>query len=206
MNKKKINITQVCRKALKIMLALPDAAHSVEHVVRVYDWCRRLAVHYPECDLNVLKVAAYWHDVGYTQLTKDKSDHHLKSGEMVEKYLQKEKADKNFSKRVKQAVLEHSFACRPITTEGKILHDADKLSLTEEHAMLDVLDGFKDGYHHQFFNASEVKKATTSWLKKDKKGQSILINGFMLPEAKAVFIKNQKRFLQQVRKIIAMIG
>ena len=33
---KRFNITKACREALKIMLNLPDAAHSVEHVVRVY--------------------------------------------------------------------------------------------------------------------------------------------------------------------------
>jgi len=90
-----LNYTEICRDALDIMLSIRDGAHNVEHIVRVYDWSRELAKNYPEADLNVLKVAAYWHDVGRKYESKETDDHNIKSGEQVEKYFLKKKASKS---------------------------------------------------------------------------------------------------------------
>jgi len=190
--KKKLNITQTCRDALRIMLDLPDAAHSVEHIVRVYDWCRELAKSHPQTDLKVLKVAAYWHDVGRVKQSKDKDDHNIKGALMVENYLLDRGADRDFVKRVKQAVLNHSFRCQPKTIEGKILHDADKLSFIGDHEIFDALDGFKDGFENKNFNKKILIESIKGFLEHRSKLTTYFDQGLILPEAKREYKKREK--------------
>jgi len=196
----KFNITKACRDALRIMLDLPDAAHSVEHVVRVYDWCRRLAKDYPQTDLKVLKISAYWHDVGRSQQSEDKDDHNIKSSQMIGDYLEKIKADKNFIKKVKYTVLNHSFTCRPKNIEGKILHDADKLSFTEDFQLLDPFDGFKDGYESKTFSRKHLAYALKTIFSDKEKGMSYFYDGLILPESKKI-LKSKEKDLKKLIKV-----
>jgi len=198
-NSKKFNLTKACRHALGIMLQIPDAAHSVEHVVRVYDWCRRLAKHYSQVDLKVLKISAYWHDVGRSQQSLDKDDHRFKSAKMVEEYLNQFKLDKNFINKVKTTVLNHSFCCQPKNIEGKILHDADKLSFAEKHQMLDPFDGFEDGFESKTFNRQILAQALTKILSEKSVGITEFYDGLILPESKKTFKSHQAR-LQKLTK------
>ena len=191
----KLNVTHACREALKIMLAIPDAVHSVEHVVRVYDWCRRLAKSYPQTDLKVLKISAYWHDVGRSQQSKDKDDHNLKSGQLVEDYLKKRQVDPAFIKEVKYTVENHSFACRPKNIEGKILHDADKLAFTEDFQLLDPFEGFKDGCENETFGKRDFIQAVKILLA--DKGIDYFYNGLLLPEAKEI-LKSREEELRKI--------
>ena len=183
----KLNITKTCREALKVMLELRDGAHNVEHVVRVYDWCRKLAKYYPKCDLKVLKVAAYWHDVGRSCRSKDKDDHAWQSGRMVEEYLSKHQFPDKFIQEVKYTVSHHSFRFRPENIEGKILHDADKLSFIGDHELPDVFDGFSDGFESPLFTRQEMVKFLTFALKDYSAKVSYFYRGFILPEAKKIF-------------------
>jgi HD superfamily phosphodiesterase len=196
-----MNLTKTCRDALRIMLDLPDAGHSVEHVVRVYDWCRRLAKHYPQADIKVLKVAAYWHDVGRTKQSQHKDDHHLRSAEMTENYLKKHHAPKSFIKKVKYAVLHHSFRFKPKTIEGKILHDADKLSVMGDHELLDALEGYQDGFSSKTFTVKDMIRFLNYALKKNKKGTTLLEKGLLLPKAKKIYQSREKQIFK-IAKII----
>jgi putative nucleotidyltransferase with HDIG domain len=199
--KNKLNLTQSCRDALRIMLNLSDAGHSVEHVVRVYDWCRKLARHYPQTDLKVLKVAAYWHDVGRTKQSEDKDDHNIKSAQMVEQYLKKHHAPEVFNKKVKNTVLYHSFRFKPRTIEGKILHDADKLSIMSNHDLLDTLEGYQEGFSSKTFAAQDMINFLKYALSKTKKGVTHLEAGLLLPQTKKIYRRRQKQIFQ-IAKII----
>jgi len=199
--KNKLNLTQSCRDALRIMLNLSDAGHSVEHVVRVYDWCRKLAHHYPQTDLKVLKVAAYWHDVGRTKQSEDKDDHNIKSAQMVEQYLKKHHAPEVFIKKVKNTVVYHSFRFKSKTIEGKILHDADKLSIMGNHELLDALEGYQEGFSSKTFGGQHMINFMKYALSKTKKEVTHLEAGLILPQSKKFYLNRQKQIFQ-IAKII----
>lgn len=180
------------------MLSLNDGAHNVEHIVRVYDWCRELAKNYPETDLNVLKISAYWHDVGRRFESKEKDDHNLKSAQKVEKYLKKEGASEEFISKVKYNVLNHSFKYQPETIEGKILHDADKLAFLSDHEIPDAYDSMKEGYETLTFNIPKLKLALREYYEK----KDMVYKGLMLPESKKYYKLREKYFLEIIERII----
>ncbi|MFC1624991.1 HD domain-containing protein [Patescibacteria group bacterium] len=198
---KKLNYTTISRDALKIMMSITDGAHNVEHIVRVYDWCRELAKNYPKADLNVLKVAAYWHDVGRKYESKEKDDHNEKSSFEVEKYLRKQKASEEFISKVKYAVENHSFKFSPKTIEGKILHDADKLAFMSDHAVPDVLNSMKEGYETARFKRKHLKKGLTAFYD----NQDYLYNGMMLSESKNYYRIIKKDFIKIIKEVIDQI-
>jgi putative nucleotidyltransferase with HDIG domain len=194
---KLLNITQICRDALKIMLSIKDGAHNVEHVVRVYDWSRELAKNYPEVDLHVLKVAAYWHDVGRKYESKEKDDHNIISGKMIEKYLTRKGSSKDFISKVKEAVINHSFSFKPKSIEGKIIHDADKLAFFPDHTIPDSYDSMKEGYETKSFNRTRLINALQKYLDNIE----YLYQGLLLKESKAYYRKVESSFIATLKKM-----
>jgi len=196
--KNNLNYTKTCRDALKIMLSIKDGAHNVEHIVRVYDWSRELAENYPEADLKVLKVAAYWHDVGRKYESKKVDDHNIKSGKMVEKYLQKAGFPKEFVDKVKDVVVNHSFNLSPKTIEGKIVHDADKLAFLPFYSIADAYYSMKEGYETKCFNRKNLVGALHLWFKDTE----VLYNGLILKESKELYRDLKDEFLSSIKLII----
>ena len=196
--KNNLNYTEICRDALKIMLSIKDGAHNVEHIVRVYDWSRELAKNYPEADLKVLKVAAYWHDVGRKNESQKTDDHNIKSGKMVEDYLLKKEAPKDFIFRVKEAVINHSFTFKSETIEGRIIHDADKIAFFPDHTIQDAYDSMKEGYETENFNRERFVNA----LKKYLDDKNYLYNGLILKESKEHYKKIEKDFIRVINNVI----
>ncbi|MFH1970978.1 MAG: HD domain-containing protein [Patescibacteria group bacterium] len=194
----KLNYTEICRDALKIMLSIKDGAHNVEHVVRVYDFSRELAKNYPEVDLNVLKVAAYWHDVGRKYESKETDDHNIKSGEQVEKYLLEKKASKDFISKVKEAVVNHGFKYVSKSIEGKIIHDADKLAFFSDHAIPDSYESMKEGYETETFNREKV----VIWLKDILNHKDYFYKGLLLKESKEYYKSIEKNLEKILEKVI----
>lgn len=195
---KTINYTKTCRDALKIMLSIKDGAHNAEHIVRVYDWSRQLARKYTDVDLNVLKVAAYWHDVGRKYESKHADDHNIISGQMVEKYLKKNKASKQFVEKVKEAVINHSFSNKPQSIEGKIIHDADKLAFLPAHTILDSYNSMKEGYETRSFNKENLTYALKVFLKE----KQLLYTGLILKESKEIYKKFEKEFQTSASTVV----
>lgn len=193
-----LNFTEICRDALKIMLSINDATHSVEHIIRVYDWSRELAKNYPEVDLNVLKVAAFWHDVGRKYESKETDDHNIISGKMVEEYLLKKEAPKVYISKVKEAVISHSFKFKSKSIEGKIIHDADKLAFFPDHTIPDAYNSMKEGYETESFNRERLVNA----LKKYLNDKDYLYEGLILKESKEYYKKIEKDFIKTIGKVI----
>ncbi len=196
--KNNLNYTKTCRDALKIMLSIKDGTHNVEHIVRVYDWSRELAKNYPEADLKVLKVAAYWHDVGRKYESKKVDNHNVKSGRIVEKYLQKKHFSNDFINKVKDAAINHSFSFSPTTIEGKILHDADKIAFFPDHTILDAYDSMEEGYETNSFNRKRLLKA----LKKYLENKDYLYEGLILKESKEIYKKIEKDFINTLKTLV----
>jgi uncharacterized protein len=112
-------------------------AHDIDHVMRVYNLCLKLARHYPSVDLEVLKTAALLHDVA--RLREDKNghshslrvDHAVLGAEMSSAILKKLGYSDERIEQVTHCIRVHRFRGenQPFTMEAKILSDADKLDV-----------------------------------------------------------------------------
>ncbi len=72
-----------------------EIIHNVEHSLRVYENCRRIAKSYPKANHDVLYAAALLHDFGHTISLTFKHSHH--SANLAEKILNIIKFKKNYS-------------------------------------------------------------------------------------------------------------
>jgi uncharacterized protein len=112
-------------------------AHDIDHVMRVYNLCLKLAKHYPDVDLKVLKTSALLHDIARLREDKNghghslKIDHAVLGAEMSVKILRKLGYSGERIEQVAHCIRTHRFrgGNQPITMEAKILSDADKLDV-----------------------------------------------------------------------------
>ena len=126
MEKKYQKIKKIVEKELSC------SAHSMEHVLRVYNLCLHLAKNESNVDLDVLKTAALLHDIARAKEDKDDSiniDHAILGAEMAQKILADIGYSKEKIKAIKHCIVAHRFRSgnEPETKEAKILFDADKL-------------------------------------------------------------------------------
>ena len=109
-------------------------AHDMDHVMRVYGMCMRLAENERGIDLDVLGAAALLHDIARVEEYGDPSgltDHALLGADKATRVLQglgypDEKID-----RIRHCIVSHRFRGgeEPETREAKILFDADKMDM-----------------------------------------------------------------------------
>ena len=118
-------------------MAGASPTHDVDHVMRVYRMCLRLAKSESKVDMNVLKTAALLHDiarnkedeVGHVHVLG--VDHAVVGAEMSGEILRKFGYSEEKIKQVKHCIKAHRFRGEnpPETIEAKILSDADKLDV-----------------------------------------------------------------------------
>ena len=122
-------IEEVKEKAKEFFVSA-SGCHDWSHVERVYNLALRIAKK-EKADINVIKLAAYLHDVGRREemQSKGKICHAEKGVELAEKILEKYNLDKETIENIKHCILVHRFRNdhKPATIEAKILFDADKL-------------------------------------------------------------------------------
>ena len=122
-------IEEVKEKAKEFFVSA-SGCHDWSHVERVYNLALRIAKK-EKADINVIKLAAYLHDVGRREemQSKGKICHVEKGVELAEKILEKYNLDKETIENIKHCILVHRFRNdhKPATIEAKILFDADKL-------------------------------------------------------------------------------
>ena len=110
--------------------AVPDGAHDLGHLDRVWKTCRLIAAEEPGADADVLAAAAYFHDA--VNLPKDHADR-AQASRLSAELAMRELGGLGFpaEKRagVHHAIHAHSFSARvtPETVEARILQDADRL-------------------------------------------------------------------------------
>ena len=109
-----------------------DAGHDINHTIRVYDLCLRLAKDMGSVDFEVLKLSALLHDIGGAKELQDKSGktcHAKESAKMAQKILKKFGYSQNKINKIIHCILSHRYktGIKPETKEAKILSDADKL-------------------------------------------------------------------------------
>lgn len=105
-------------------------SHDWEHTERVYNLCMHIG-EVEGSDMEVLKIAAYLHDVG--RLYQDESNgticHAEKGAGMASALLDDYPVSPEQKENIIHCIRSHRFRgnCRPETLEAKILFDADKL-------------------------------------------------------------------------------
>jgi uncharacterized protein len=109
-----------------------DAGHDINHTLRVYDLCLKLARGIKGIDLEVLHLAALLHDIGGPVELKDKTGkvcHARESARMARRILRNLKYSKEKIDKVAHCILAHRHrtGVKPETKEAEILFDADKL-------------------------------------------------------------------------------
>ena len=109
-----------------------DAGHDINHALRVYNSCLKLAKGLNDIDLDILKIAALLHDIGGPKELKDKTRricHARESAKIAEKILRDLKYPPEKINKVIHCILAHRHrtGVSPQTKEAKILFDSDKL-------------------------------------------------------------------------------
>jgi len=112
-------------------------AHDINHVMRVYNLCLKLAEHEPNIELDILKTSALLHDIARIREDEDQHarrmsvDHAVLGAEMSEKILRELAYPEEKIDRIKHCISAHRFRGEnpPETIEAKILSDADKLDV-----------------------------------------------------------------------------
>lgn len=111
---------------------LSSSSHDFDHTLRVLNLSLKIAEHYPEVNLGILKASCILHDIARVKEDKDPKkeiDHAelgaLMSGEILRNFGY----DEEFINGVAHAIRAHRFRgnVTPQTIEAKILSDADKL-------------------------------------------------------------------------------
>ncbi|MGA2417776.1 MAG: HD domain-containing protein [Candidatus Staskawiczbacteria bacterium] len=122
-------IEEVKEKAKEYFVGA-SGCHDWSHVERVYNLALRIAKK-EKADINVIKLAAYLHDIGRREemQSKGKICHAEKGVELAERILEKYDLDKEVKENILHCILSHRYRNNhePKTIEAKILFDADKL-------------------------------------------------------------------------------
>ena len=111
---------------------LSCSAHNMDHVMRVYNMCLRLAKDEPDVDLDVLKASALLHDIARVKEDNDptgKTDHAILGSKMAVPILKELNFSKEQIKHIQDCIISHRYRTenKAKTKEAQILFDADKL-------------------------------------------------------------------------------
>ncbi len=111
---------------------LSCSAHSIDHVMRVYNLCKSISETEQNVNMNVLEPAALLHDIARTIESNDEtgeSDHAVLGSEMAKDLLVELEYPLHIIEEIQHCIKTHRFRTgnTPQTIEAKILFDADKL-------------------------------------------------------------------------------
>ena len=111
---------------------LSCSAYNMDHVMRVYNMCLRLAKDEPDIDLDVLKASALLHDIARVKEDNDptgKTDHAILGSKMAVPILKELNFSKEQIKHIQDCIISHRYRTenKAKTKEAQILFDADKL-------------------------------------------------------------------------------
>ena len=106
-----------------------DSAHDFEHVMRVYKNAQKICKT-EKANKTLVLIAVLLHDiVSYPKSDKRSKTSSIKSADKSKEILEKYNLSKEDIKIISDAINDHSFSQNkiPVTIEGKILQDADRL-------------------------------------------------------------------------------
>jgi len=153
---------QKIKKIVEKELTGADAAHDINHVMRVYRTCLKLTGGEKDIDLDTLKMAALLHDITRVKEDKDAAGevcHARLSAKRAEEILKSLKYSQEKIDKITHCILAHRFrtGVRPETKEAKILFDADKLDVLGAMGIARsfIIAGW---YNQDVFRDTDIKK------------------------------------------------
>lgn len=121
------SIVKVVEELVKSVMS-SDPVHGYPHVERVRRLALSIASNYPGVDMEVVEVAALLHDIG-RNAPPTEGDHAARSARVAKVLLEALGLPAGKVELVVEAISTHSYSRgkEPVSTEAKILSDADKL-------------------------------------------------------------------------------
>jgi HD superfamily phosphodiesterase len=106
--------------------------HTLDHTLEVVKNAVYIGTkeNLPEDEMNILRVAAWFHDVGYIKTYKG---HEVESAELAINFLERQGADENIRAAVSESILATTFPQNPQNHIAKVLCDADFMHLGQEN-------------------------------------------------------------------------
>lgn len=111
-------------EAKKLLSLISDSAHDTGHAQRTAKGAVLLGKELLYKDLDFLAMCGWWHDVGRLV---DPADHERISADMLKRKLESWGIKESYCIRAYEAIAHHKYSMKPVTLEGKIIRDADKL-------------------------------------------------------------------------------
>ena len=110
-------------------LMINDSAHDFDHIIRVFKNARNICKKENANEKLVLSAVLLHDIVSYPKSDKRSKSSSIKSAEKSKKILKKFNFTKEEIQTISYAIRDHSFSRNkiPVTIEGKILQDADRL-------------------------------------------------------------------------------
>ena len=153
------SLIKKAEKLAKKMCEQNDKDHNWQHVEDVWSIVQKLSKHFPEADLELLKLAVIFHDCDYNS----PETHHEDSADFAKKFLIENDYPEEKIKQIYQIMLDHRGKYRRAngeseTIEGKIIYDADKFRLA-------VSDDAHEKYYPLLY-LDETRKLVDVYMKK----------------------------------------
>ena len=113
-------------KAKSYYKGCKDVIHDLSHTERVVQNAKEIAKALDYDDLDFLELCAYWHDVARTlgKEPHEEAGAAMARDDLLERGVSQEVADSAY-----EAIRFHKSTANPLTIEGKIIRDADKLEI-----------------------------------------------------------------------------
>lgn len=119
-----MNNEELINIAISKMSTISDPEHFLGHTLDVVDYAKELLQDI-DADYDISLIACYWHDVGRTEIQKG---HEQRSGEMLREEMRRLNYSEDMIDKCYNAVIYHKWNAKPITVEGNIVRDSDKLA------------------------------------------------------------------------------
>jgi len=133
------------KEAEKIMNKVDDSFHGgLEHARKVVYISQQILASEPKANADVVVVSAWWHDTGRII---GNEEHEKRSALMASEDLENRGIDRIFCRQVYLAIAHHRYDMHPVTLEGTIIRDADKLALLDPKRWQNAID---DKAYHKF--------------------------------------------------------
>ena len=140
-------LSDLINEATSIINRTNDTSHNIYHSLRVYkNSCYISKIYYNSFTI-LTKLAAWWHDTGRIY---GNNKHEINSVILLRNQLKNYDINSNYLTHLEKAIRNHKFSMIPLTLEGNIVRDADKLDFLSEDRWQDCINNYN--------NLSEIEK------------------------------------------------
>lgn len=124
----KIDLAAI-EKAVRKHHQSDTTGHDISHILRVLDTSKKIAIHYPECEQDIVYCAAMMHDMADYKLINESEKASILDN--MKELIIRSGGDDSFAKKVLLICQNISFSSRytnaTLPIEGQIVQDADRI-------------------------------------------------------------------------------